>query len=466
MSLWTHTLTKPRRAAAILISLAEKSAADGQTDLALDLLWLVASRSWWADPGPDARARAIDALDRVATDRDDPRVLCALGYADAEAFGTEVVTGLERARDAEERDPRTAWMLGTAAVVSGAWNLAPSFLRSHIRMLREQGRLGQLPRVLVLDAMVAARMADWDAAIPACEEAKALAVETGQSTWVGAVDSILALVAATRGDASTALAAADRAEEAIAALGTTFVRTSAQFARATVALQKGDSNEAFDRLSRLFNHSDPAYHWTMKWWGFSDLAQAAARLGRVSEIQALLSEFEVIAAHSPAVWVQMNLDHARAYLASDADADALFEKALSADLRLWPYQRARLLLAHGEWLRRVRRTAESRVPLREAVEVFDAIGAVGWSERAGHELRAAGERVREKRISTIEELTPQELQVAQLAAEGRTNREIAQMLYISHRTVSSHLYRAFPKLGTSHRSELSDALSARSASAD
>ena len=101
---------------------------------------------------------------------------------------------------------------------------------------------------------------------------------------------------------------------------------------------------------------------------------------------------------------------------------------------------------------------QSRAPLREAVETFDALGLLLYAERARRELRASGERVRSRVPEGWAQLSPQELQIAQLAAEGLSNREIGEQLYLSHRTVESHLYRLFPKLGVTSRAQLRDAL--------
>ena len=116
------------------------------------------------------------------------------------------------------------------------------------------------------------------------------------------------------------------------------------------------------------------------------------------------------------------------------------------------------LLAYGAWLRRRRRLADSRAPLRAARESFDALGAVRWGDRARQELRASGETSRRRTPDAWDELTPQELQIAQMAAAGLTNREIGERLYLSHRTIGSHLYRIFPKLGVTSRAELRDAV--------
>jgi DNA-binding NarL/FixJ family response regulator len=110
------------------------------------------------------------------------------------------------------------------------------------------------------------------------------------------------------------------------------------------------------------------------------------------------------------------------------------------------------------WLRRRQQAADSRAPLRAARDTFDALGADAWAERARGELRAAGERGGRPAPRALDLLGPQELQIARLAAEGLTNREIGQQLYLSHRTVRNHMYRIFPKLGITSRAELAAAV--------
>jgi DNA-binding CsgD family transcriptional regulator len=117
-----------------------------------------------------------------------------------------------------------------------------------------------------------------------------------------------------------------------------------------------------------------------------------------------------------------------------------------------------MLLWYGRWLRRQRRMADSRTPLRAARELFDALAFPSLAELARQELRASGEGSRRRAPVAWDQLTPRELQIAQLAAAGLSNREIGEKLYLSARTVGSHLYRAFPKLGVTTRVGLRDAL--------
>jgi DNA-binding CsgD family transcriptional regulator len=162
-------------------------------------------------------------------------------------------------------------------------------------------------------------------------------------------------------------------------------------------------------------------------------------------------------------WITLVLGHARALVARPAEAGERFDEVLATDLTRWPFQRARIQLTYGQWLRRQRRVAESRAVLRAARDTFDALGCAPWSETARRELRASGERSRRRIPEARDQLTAQELQIAQLAAEGLSNRETGRRLYLSHRTISTHLYRVFPKLAITLRGELSAALGRGSA---
>src|SRR5262249_45945690 len=131
--------------------------------------------------------------------------------------------------------------------------------------------------------------------------------------------------------------------------------------------------------------------------------------------------------------------------------------ALRNELNAVPFYRARMLLHYGTWLRRCRNVSESRTFLRAARDSLLALGAVPWANRAREELRASRE-TQLRGPGAWMQLTEQELQIARLGAQGLSNREIAQRLYISPRTVGSHLYRIFPKLGIANRAQLATVL--------
>jgi DNA-binding CsgD family transcriptional regulator len=136
------------------------------------------------------------------------------------------------------------------------------------------------------------------------------------------------------------------------------------------------------------------------------------------------------------------------------DCDEAFGETIEAGPALRPLQRARTELLYGEWLRRERRRIDARGHLRNALEMFRALGAAPWAERAEAELRATGETARKRDISAVEQLTPQELQIAGLVTEGLTNKDIAAQLFLSPRTVDYHLRKVFTKLGITSRTEL------------
>jgi DNA-binding NarL/FixJ family response regulator len=125
--------------------------------------------------------------------------------------------------------------------------------------------------------------------------------------------------------------------------------------------------------------------------------------------------------------------------------------ATSAGSEQWPFELVRSQLVHGEWLRRGRRIVEAREPLRSALNTFERLGARPWAERARAELRAAGTATRAGARLAFDELTPQQMQIGQLAAQGLTNGEIAERLFLSPRT--------YPKLQVTTRAQLASALS-------
>ena len=267
----------------------------------------------------------------------------------------------------------------------------------------------------------------------------------------------LAEAVADREDTSGA-ALLDAAERVGLHHGAASLLNVVQFGRGLLATGSADHQLAHAHLARMFDPADPAYHRNNGCWMVSHLADAAVRSGHVDEGRAVLGRVEELAARSPSTLVQVSLRHARAVLADDEQAEALYAQARGPDLDGWSLDRARLDLAEGVWLRRRRRVSESRAPLRRARHVFDGLGAVGWGDQARSELRATGESSGQRADRSTDELTAQELQIALMAAEGLSNRDIAARLYLSHRTVGSHLYKIYPKLGITSRGSLAASL--------
>jgi DNA-binding CsgD family transcriptional regulator len=444
---------------ASLIAAAERAGAAGDHDLHVDLLWLVASRAWLADPGPEARQILIDASRRLGdADAEDLRVFAIHAYADPLGHSSGVGARLRRAAADERLDTDAARFFGPAALVVGAFDLGTDFLAVAVDGVRTDGRLGHLPRLLTLYSSMAARLGEWNVAIPAAEEARRLAEEFAEPQWAAGADTVISLVAAMRGDEDKAERLAAQAETVAQSVGANITIAFAQFGKVLAALGSGRHAYAYASAERLFDPADPAYHPVISSWLIADLADAARYIDRLDAARARVAQVEAIAGKSPGTWIALVLRHARALLAEPAHAGQHFEEALASDLTRWPFQRARIQLAYGQWLRRQRRVTDSRSVLRAARDTFDGLGCVRWGEQARRELRASGERSRRPTPEALDELTAQELQIAQLAAEGLSNRDIGQRLYLSHRTISTHLYRVFPKLGITSRGELSPAL--------
>ena len=168
-----------------------------------------------------------------------------------------------------------------------------------------------------------------------------------------------------------------------------------------------------------------------------------------------LAGFEQWAAHATPAWALALIPRCRGLLSAGAAADRHFAEALSLHSQSGrPFDRARTELLYGEALRRTGRRSNARVHLRAALTAFEQLGAAPWADRALAELRVSGETARRRDPSTLDQLTPQELQIVRFVSEGATNREVAAQLFLSPRTIDYHLRQIFTKLDISSRAEL------------
>lgn len=440
--------------ASSLADLAASVAADGDTDLAVRILWSAALRCFWSEPGTAVREKIVTVAESLPVDPHDARLLAILGYAAPVTRGTVVI---ERSRELLGQsivDPRTARLMGSVAVLVGTFDTALAQSAASLSGLREQGRLQLLARALAAQAWAAAQVADLAVARPAAEEAGSLAEETGQPFLLGLVLATQAKIAALRGDVARAEELAAEAEKLGTPVGARNVLATAQHARVLAALAAGDYPQALARLLRMHDVNDPSHQLALSCHTIVDLAEAAGHSERPDDAAEVLARMEAAAQTSSSPSLHEGLRLAKACLAAPEEAEELFHAALAADLTRQPFTRARTELAYGEWLRRQRRASDSRQPLRTARDIFDALGTAPWSERARRELRAAGERSNNRQSFTSDLLTSQELQIAQMAVDGLTNREIGERLYISHRTVGAHLAKIYTKLGVTSRVQL------------
>jgi DNA-binding CsgD family transcriptional regulator len=191
-----------------------------------------------------------------------------------------------------------------------------------------------------------------------------------------------------------------------------------------------------------------------------EMVEAGVRSGDRAVAERALARLEERATVSGTPWALGLLARSKALLASDLEAEHLYQRAIAhLEATYIATDLARAHLLYGEWLRRQNRRVDARRSLRRAHEMFEAMGAEAFAERARIELRATGERARKRTIETSQKLTPQEEQIARLAAAHSTNLEIAAQLFISGNTVDYHLRKVFRKLGVTSRWQLAEALS-------
>jgi DNA-binding CsgD family transcriptional regulator len=437
-----------------LIGLAERSRLFGDDRLAGAFLYSAAYRCWTRQPTSALAPTVI----RLATDWADAlgsaRRAAMLAYADP-IGSAPVVTPILHAAVITELDSVTVQTLGHAASCIGDFELADMFYGSVVSRLRAEGRLQVLARALDLQAWARLRQGQWSTAMPLAEEGSRLAAESGQPEWEASGLAAQAMVAALRGETAEAAADADRAERIGGPGHMTVILAVSLLARATAAAAEGDFSSAWDYLSRMHREADPAFHPVQALWSLSHLAYAALHCDRVEVTRELVGQLMSRLPATPTAPVaRMNMLYADALLAPDGLVEERVRAALDQEVGNWPFERSRMQLVLGSRLRREKRALDSREMLRAARDGFDRLGAPLWAERAAEELRAGGEPSHPQERATWSSLSAQELQVARMAAEGLSNRQIGERLYLSHRTVASHLYHIFPKLGISSRAQL------------
>ncbi|WP_331769719.1 AAA family ATPase (plasmid) [Embleya sp. NBC_00888] len=277
----------------------------------------------------------------------------------------------------------------------------------------------------------------------------------------------LGWIAAARGDEDTAREYSRTVERWAAARGSGLHLTLSARNLALAALSAGDYETAYHYCTRVTAPGALPCAATYAPWLVFDLVDACVHLGRTTEADAHLRAAAGLEARTPRL--RLHLAAAHAMTADYADAVTRFQSALALPrIEQWPFDQARLRLAFGELHRRNLQPGEARPQLRRAADVFGRIGATAWQLRAEQELRATGVTVTAQprravgttRPAAVPELTAQQLEVAEPAASGMTNKEIGERLYLSPRIVSAHLYRIFPKLGITSRAALRDALAA------
>ncbi|MEV6825031.1 AAA family ATPase [Amycolatopsis sp. NPDC051102] len=383
----------------------------------------------FADPVRTGKAALprVDAVLRTLTDDVDPARVVRIGTA---------AVYLDRLGDCRE----SSWRL----VHHGRDGGAP---RRHLGALMH----------LCLDNYLVGR---WDEAEELAAEGQRICDTGGFPFFAWYFRYIRAILAAGRGRFDEAYALADEITHWALPRGVTAAVLFAHHPRALAAAGQGDHDAAFGHAAAMSPPGVLASHVPHCTWVMFDLVEAAVRIGRTAEATAHVRAMRAADVGALSSRMALLLAGAEA-LVLDGDEQVLrVEAALAgADAERWLYDGSRVRLALGEKLRRTRSAARARRHLLAAHDGFAAMAAGPWLSRAAGELRATGHRPAPEQRGEPAALTAQEAQIAQLAASGLTNKQIAERLYLSHRTVGAHLYRIFPKLGVTSRAGLRDALS-------
>ncbi len=426
---------------------------------ALNTLSLVCFFSGRAEPW----ASFYDGLARLEPNVPRTLHLISTCFADPMRTAAEARPLLDKAISelASEEDPTVILKVGFAAGNVERLSECRHALWRVARAGREAGAVGSAIQALVLIAFDDFWTGQWAEAKQLAAEAHKLCEAHGFPLFAFSVRHVQAAVAAAQGNDTDAQALVDAMIEWAAPRGVGLVKPITGHIRVLAAAGRGD----FEEVYRLATAISPAGmippHNHVAHWVMTDVVEAAIRTDRLAEAAAHLAA--VCEANFAAISPRLGLlaKAAAAIGATDDRALELFDEALAtAGADHWPFDLGRLELACGERLRRLRATTESRVHLAAALDTFERLGARPWADRAAKELRATGQ-TKPRRVGFPKEtLTPQEHEIAMLAASGLSNKQIGQRLFLSHRTVAAHLYRAFPKLGVTSRAGLRDALDA------
>ena len=343
------------------------------------------------------------------------------------------------------------WNLGNAALQLGDDDAQQRFYGYALARAREAGAVTAVVYCLQRLCFCSYLAGDLVAARSRAEEAIALAESVGQPALTALPVGFLTLLAAVQGrdDYEAHLLRLE-------GLATTYplgiltdpVHDLTRWAKGAKAASDGDNVGALHHLSRFrlpvfARMSTP------------ERIESAVRAEETDLARGYAEELAPFAGATGRPWALATVAFGRAMTAGPDDAESSFQEALAQHARARrPLDAARTELAYGEWLRRNQRRVDARQHLRQALETFQDLRAEALAARANQELRASGETARKRDPSTLVNLTPMELKIAQLVSSGLSNKDVAAQCWISPRTVAFHLRNVFAKAGVTSRGEL------------
>ncbi len=298
----------------------------------------------------------------------------------------------------------------------------------------------------------------WAAAYADACESLHWAEELNQAGVIGNCLMTMARIDAARGDRQHCEARVDQSRRAVGPNGIGWMQLGEQAILGFAALTDGEPVIAVEHLEAAWRFAQANGVGNPNITRFEpDLIEAHLRCRNLPRARALLASLDERARATGLSHPASAAERCRGLLADNAEqAVAAFAAARQAhSLRSAPFELGRTLLCEGEVLRRFRRPTAARSVLREAHRLFEGLGARPWAERAAYELAATGSVSPSKpRVALLDTLTPQELQIARLVADGRNNAEVAAAMFLSRKTVETHLTRVYRKLSVRSRTEL------------
>ena len=441
-----------------LADMYEQAIAAGERDLAFKALTAAAQRCWWSAAPAADRARVADLAQQAYQARPDGRCILAMAMAEPVRRGTQVMRMLDGMNLPAVTDAAGLAVLGLAAHAVGDEVRAAELSNRAIPELRRQGRIGALAHALGVGSTAQLDLGDWAGAAASSAEGSTLARAAGQLIGSAGAAVNQARYLALQGDYPAALQQVAQVEydPLLRTLNNFLCR--AQIVRGISWISAGRHADAFHALQRVFDPQDPSHHEREQLGGIMYLAEAAVRCGQRDDARKTLSGMETLATITGAPVLNAHLLYARAVLSDDQHAEQLYIAALNHDLSRWTWITARIQLAFGSWLRRQQRKTDARQLLRPALQTFTELGAAAWAAQALGELNATGGHRERQDEHIMATLSAQEILITHLAAKGLSNSEIGQQLGLSPRTVASHLYRIFPKLDITSRTQLAGML--------
>lgn len=428
---------------ALLVRACDAAVAAGDVRTAVEL-------------GKHARKASVNITDSAGSAR--LALVIGTGKVLAEQFDAGMSLLDEVLIRCSQRTDQSHALVGMrAALISGDASVLADYADVAIDQLMENSNRGLLPFVTARRALADVLLGHFrgaiDTTVTGIAESTLLDQENARAEHL----AVQALALARAGDVEQSTQVAGTALALASDCGLAWSGAVAVWALGEIELANGNPEQALEHLTLLWHGNKHERHPLIATLAAAETVEAAVRAGRSSEGDVALRRLIGWAEASSNSAIVATVERCLALRSQDSAATSeSFQRALVLHREAArPFDEARTSLAYGAWLRRQRRKSESRVPLRRAYESFESIGAVGWRTVAAQEMRASGESVRgQDAVRSGRHLTAQEMTIAKMVADGDTNRDVAERLYLSVRTVEYHLRNVFAKLGLRSRTEL------------